>query len=262
MKLNIKTLAAWVLVTSGLVTTAWAGPPFITDDPAPVDFQNWEVYLASMHTQTADGWNGTAPHLEVNYGAVTNLQLHLIAPLSYDAPRGAANHYGYGDTELGFKYRFVEESDHWPQIGIFPLFEVPTGSQSAGLGTGHLHVFLPIWLQKSFGDWTVYGGGGYWINPGTGNRDYQFGGAVVQRQIKKWLLLGAEVYHATASEVGGRSDTAFNIGTVMDISEHQHFMMSAGRSFSGPTDFQVYVAYQFTFGPEIFHSVSRWFGNK
>jgi hypothetical protein len=24
-----------------------AGPPFVTDDPVPVDYQHWEVYLAS-----------------------------------------------------------------------------------------------------------------------------------------------------------------------------------------------------------------------
>ena len=29
------------------------------------------------------GWAGTAPHVEVNYGAVPNVQLHGIAPLAY-----------------------------------------------------------------------------------------------------------------------------------------------------------------------------------
>ena len=25
-----------------------AGPPFLTDDPEPVDYQNWEFYIASV----------------------------------------------------------------------------------------------------------------------------------------------------------------------------------------------------------------------
>jgi hypothetical protein len=42
---------------------------------------------------------------------------------------------------------------------------VPTGNAERGLGTGHTHGFMPLWLQKSFGKWLTYGGG-YWINPG------------------------------------------------------------------------------------------------
>jgi hypothetical protein len=149
--------------------TAMAGPPFLTDDPEPVDYQHWEFYVASMHTQTADGWSGTAPHIELNYGVITNVQLHLIAPLAYNVPNEGSAHFGYGDTELGVKFRFLQETEYLPEMGVFPLLEVPTGKESDGLGSGHLQAFLPLWLQKDFGDWTVYGGGGYGINPGAGN---------------------------------------------------------------------------------------------
>ena len=64
--------------------------------------------------------------------------------------------------------------------------------------------FIPIWLQKDFGDWTTYGGGGYWINPGPGNRNYWFAGWLLQRQVTKQLALGAEVFHQTASMAGRR----------------------------------------------------------
>ena len=89
-----------------LAPTLLAGPPFVTDDPEPVDYQHWEFYIASQHTQTLDGWSGTAPHFELNYGVITNVQLHLIAPLAYDAPKNGSAQYGYGDTELGVKFRF------------------------------------------------------------------------------------------------------------------------------------------------------------
>jgi len=226
-----------------------AGPPFLTDDPEPVDYKHWEIYIASQHAETADGWIGTAPHFEINYGAVPNVQLHLLAPLAYDAPSAGGTHYGYGDTELGVKFRFIQETKYFPEVAIFPLLEVPTGSAPAGLGTGHLHEFLPLWLQKSFGGWTVYGGGGYGINPGAQNRNWGFGGVVMQRQITKNVLLGAEIYRLTPMQTGGRGDTAFNIGTVIDFNEHEHLLFSAGRSIDGPTDFQAYVAFQFTFGP-------------
>ncbi|MDB5050543.1 MAG: hypothetical protein JWO30_3614 [Fibrobacteres bacterium] len=235
-----------------------AGPPFLTDDPEPVDYRHWEFYIASQHTRASDRWSGTAPHFELNYGVVPNVQLHLIAPLAYNAPNEGHTHYGYGDTELGFKFRFIPEMEYLPQAGIFPLLEAPTGSESDGLGSGHVQVFLPLWLQKGFGDWTIYGGGGYGINPGADNENWGFGGLVVQMQITKNGLLGAEAYHRTPMETGGRGDTGFNIGTVIDFTVHQHLLFSAGRSIDGPTDSQLYLAYQFTFGrggvePSAFH---------
>jgi hypothetical protein len=53
--------------------------------------------------------------------------------------------------------------------------------------------------------------------------------------------------------IGDRADTAFNVGTVIDFSERDHLLFSIGRSIDGPTDFQMYIAYQITFGPEFFH---------
>jgi hypothetical protein len=253
-----------ILIALGLPCwplTALAGPPFVTDDPEPAEYQHWEFYIASQPAETSDGWAGTAPHFELNYGVVTNVMLHLITPLAYEAPSGGSAHYGYGDTELGVKFRFIEETGRRPQAGIFPLIEIPTGNASDGLGSGRVQAFLPLWLQKSFGDWTIYGGGGYGINPGAGNENWGFGGMVVQRQITDKFLLGAEIYDRTATETGGRNDTAFNIGTVIDFSEHQHLLFSAGRSVEGPTDFQCYVAWQFTFGPEVFHTLGNWFGS-
>lgn len=253
---------SWLTILGASAFTVLAGPPFVTDDPVPVDYQHWEFYLASQHTQTADGWSGTAPHIEVNYGVVTNVQLHFLAPLAYNAPTGGDRHYGYGDTELGVKVRFVQEAEHLPQVAIFPMLEIPTGSEARGLGNGHVQAFLPMWLQKSFGDWMLGGGAGYGINPGAGNENWGFGGAVVQRQVTKNFLLGAEIYHRTTLTTGGAGDTAFNVGTVVDLTENHHLLFSAGRSLDGPTNFQLYVAYQFTFGPEFFHSIGHWFGRQ
>ena len=115
--------------------TAQGGPPFVTDDPEPVDYQHWEFYVASQDAKLGGDWSGTGPHLELNYGVVPDVQLHLIAPLAYDVPPAGGSHYGYGDTELGVKYRFLQETNYLPQAGIFPLLELPTGSAHDNLGT-------------------------------------------------------------------------------------------------------------------------------
>ncbi len=222
----------------------------MTDDPEPVDYQHWEVYLASQLAHDSGGWSGTAPHIEINYGVVPNVQLHVIAPAIVDAPTHGRTRYGYGDTELGTKVRFVQETTWRPQVGVFPLLEVPTGDHRRGLGSGHTKAFLPLWLQKSFGPWTTYGGGGYWLNPGKGNRDGAFVGWQIQRQALSNLNVGAEVFHQTPQEEGGEPETRFNIGCVFDFSETHHLLLSAGRGLQGPNEAQLYLAYQLTFGPD------------
>jgi hypothetical protein len=187
--------------------------------------------------------------VELNYGAVPNLQLHLIAPVAFNAPSQESRQLGYGDTELGIKYRFLQETARLPQVGVFPLIELPTGDAARDLGSGHTQVFFPLWLQKSSGPWTTYGGGGYWINPGAGNRNWWFVGWLVQRQLSSRLTLGAEIFHETANEVGGTSDTKFNVDTIFDFSPTYHLLLSAGHTIQGPSGFQAYIAFQATFGP-------------
>lgn len=231
---------------------AFAGPPFLTDDPEPVDYGHWEIYSFSMATKTHDDTGGTLAGVEVNYGAAPNLQLHMIAPLAFDSPNGGGTQIGAGDIELGAKYRFVDPGpDDWfPQIGVFPLVEVPTGDAQRGLGAGHLREFLPIWMQKDFGKWTTYGGGGYWINPGAGNKDYWFAGWLLQRQITDQLTLGGELFHQTADTAGGRDSSGFNVGGVYDFTEHHHLLFSAGRGLQNmpeTNEFSYYLGFQWTF---------------
>jgi len=231
---------------------AEAGPPFRTDDPEPVELGHWEVYGFSAGTHVQGDTAGTLPGLEVNYGALPNLQLHVVAPIAFDRPEGSGTRFGYGDTELGVKYRFVaEDEDGWrPQIGIFPLLEAPTGDAHRNLGAGHAREFFPLWLQKNFGRWLTYGGGGYWNNPGGGNKNYWFFGWLLQRQVTDDLALGGEIFHQTADTVGGESSTGFNLGGIYDFSDQYHLLFSAGRGIGHATssnELSYYLALQWTF---------------
>ncbi len=223
-----------------------AGPPYITDDPEPVQYRHWEFYLATQPEVARDGSTGTLPHFEINYGAVPNLQLHVLVPLAFARPNGGTTFYGPGDIELGAKYRFVEESDFVPMVGTFPLLELPVGDETKGLGTGHLHGFIPLWLQKSARPWTGYGGVGYWFNPGPGNLGYWYIGWLAQRRLSTLATLGAEVFYTTADHSGGSGNLRFNIGLILDFTRNHHLLASAGRSLAGDTRFLGYLAYQLT----------------
>jgi hypothetical protein len=243
------------LAILGITGIAYGGPPFVTDDPEPVELHHWEFYIASMHSELGGDWSGTAPHFELNYGAVPDLQLHTIVPLAYDSPPDGPVRYGWGDVELGAKYRFVQETNGWPQIGAFPLIEIPSGSERENLGNGHAQAFIPLWVQKSWGPWTAYGGGGYGINSFSGHNNWGYVGGVLQKQVLTNLLIGVEIYHQTLYQTDfPNQGTAFNIGTVYDFTDNHHLLFSIGRSIDGPIGFQCYIAYQLTFEKSLFEA--------
>ena len=229
--------------------SVFAGPPFLTDDPVPVDYHHGEVYLFSTGTREADGTSGVGPAVEFNYGPLPDTMLHIIAPMAYDAPEGESSHFGYGDTELGIKYRIVHQTDLVPMIGVFPLVEIPTGNQDKGLGNGKAQYFFPVWLQKDFGKWTTYGGGGYWINPGEGNKNYWFTGILLQYSFSETFYLGGEVFHQTADTVDGKASNGFNLGGGLPLVGDVQLLFSAGRGLTNTSGnrFSYYIGLYYPF---------------
>lgn len=222
-----------------------AGPPFKTDDPQPVDYRHWEFYAASIQEFGRFGTDATAPHIEVNYGVVPDVQLHVVVPFAY-VHSSEGNAYGFSDLEVGVKYRFINESESSPQVGVFPLVEFPTGDNSRQLGSGHTQVFLPLWVQKSWGNLTTYGGVGYWINPGSGQRNWIFAGWQVQYDFSEVVTLGAEVYYQGANAEDAEATGGMSFGGFVNLSEHSHILFSVGRTVSGDAFTTGYLGFQFT----------------
>jgi len=251
----IRITSHWVLFLAILYcclpvfSPALAGPPFKTDDADPGEYRHGEAYVATQFNIESDGSAGTLPHLEVNYGILADTQLHLLIPFRYTNPDGGEAHYGLGDTEVGIKYQLIHETDSVPAVAVFPLVEIPTGDEDRGLGNGKAQIFIPLWLQKSWGPWTSYGGGGYWVNSGEGNQDWWYFGWAVQRNMSRTLTLGAEIYYETADTDDEDDSLGFDVGVIVNLTESHHLLFSAGRDISGPSRLLFYMGYQWTFGP-------------
>lgn len=209
--------------------SVFAGPPYNTDDPDPVPYKHWEYYISTINNEQAGEFSGTLPHFEVNYGIIPNVMVHLVMPLSYDAPKHQSMHYGYGDTEMGFKYRFVKETDKCPEIGTFPLVLAPI-FKSSEMTSEKAQVFIPVWLQKSWGKLTSFGGGGYWINPGKANKNWIFTGLTMQYDFSDKVSLGEELYYQTAASEDDQGSLAFNLGGEVNFSKEFHLIFSVGHS--------------------------------
>jgi outer membrane putative beta-barrel porin/alpha-amylase len=247
---RVATAAAAALL--GLTAPARAGAPFTTDDASIPDPGQSELNLSLQYSNRAGETSGALPGVELNYSALPDVQLHVLASVAFDRAAGGGTEFGYGDTEFGVKYRFVKgDDDGWlPSLAAYPLLVAPTGDEQRGLGTGRLHLFLPIWYQKDFEPWTLFGGGGYWINPGPDNRDYYFIGQGVLRQVTERLALGVELFHASGSTRDRPATTGFNLGGSFDFAANQALLLSLGRGLQNAertNRFTTYIAYHLTF---------------
>ncbi len=228
---------------------AQAGPPYETDDPDPGPYHHWEFYLATQDVWTPGATSGTAPHVEVNYTAARNLFFHLLMPLAYATPAGGPSSFGLGDVELGTKWRFVQEGKWRPMIGTFVQSEWPTARAASGLGTRHLHVFVPLWFQKSIGDWSTDLGGGYLLDFAEGYRNYWKFGWLVSRTFGSLATLGAEVFYEPAHHDSTPTTLRANVGLVLNLTDDNHLLVSVGHSLFGERTVQAYFAYQLTLTP-------------
>jgi len=207
-----------------LPVSAFAGPPYVTDDPEPTDTGQFENYLYVQGTRAQGAFAAPEAGIELNYGAFPETQLSASVPLNPNPGPGGMG-IVWAPLGGGVKYRFLDEDENgWrPQAAIFPQVFVPVGAASHTTPTTEL---LPIWLQKSFGGWTSFGGGGVVNNPGSGNRDFEIYGCALQRQLTNKLALGGEIFGQTRSSAGFGASTAAGLAALYDFSNEWHLVGS------------------------------------
>ncbi|MBV8299684.1 MAG: transporter [Candidatus Eremiobacteraeota bacterium] len=242
-------LAASVLLATAAMP-AVAGPPYETDDPEPTAFRHYEIYVFTSYDRDAShAINASLPSVELNYGLMPNVQFSVTAPFA--AAQSAATPFdaGFGDAEVALKVRFMQERPGRPQASFYPALVLPTGNAVLGLGGGAPKVFLPIWLQKTNGAWTYFGGGGVWRNPGPGNRDYTFTGFAATHEVREGFNVGAEVYHQSPDTIRGTASTGVAVGFTADRGQNHALLASFGRDVAGSGTFHAYAAYELYLGP-------------
>jgi len=240
---------------------AQAGPPFQTDDPTPVDLGHYEAYVFGSVDSTTVATGALAPAFEFNWGAIPNIQLHAILPFGGSWPSNnpvylpsgtGSSAYGLNDMELGVKYGFIKQTNRHPQIGIFPMFELPTGSASKGLGVGKAWYKLPVWVEKEFGPWSYCGGMGFAVVPQTQYRNYLYGGFLIKKEISKKLELSVESFsHAREGLATAQTQSS----TMIDAGGYYHFkspglqlLFAYGHSVAGQTENYGYLGIYKTWG--------------
>jgi hypothetical protein len=252
-------LAMSVLFIS--VLSAKAGPPFQNDDPEPVDFRHYEFYVFGNADGTGVEMDTVGPAIEFNWGIFPNTQFHIVIPAASIMPSNNVNYipggvgpsaFGVGDIEIGVKYRYVKETKYRPMIGTFTMIEVPSGNYNLGLGVGEAWYKLPVWVQKSWGPWTAYGGVGEEIVPQTDYKNFTYGGLLVQRDIGKKWTLGTEVFSHGAE---GLATPQIRGSTLVDLGGYYYIhnpgfqvLFCYGHAVAGFPETYAYLGLYWTWG--------------
>jgi hypothetical protein len=245
-------LASFVLLAASslLAAEGRCGAPFQTDDPNVLDVGHVEVLVFYQGTLAATGRNGSLPGFESHFGIFDNAEFDVTTPVAFDTPQGSGTKRGYGDTLLGLKYRLLKESANLPLVSLVPKVSIPTGDSRRGLGNGGSQVFIAVSAERNMGKFQTFVNVGYWINNGSGNRDYAFLGWEAQYQFSDRWIVGAEIFHTGAQTVDQPARTGFNIGGYCILDKHNQLLFSAGRGLQNATDtnrVSAYFGYQLGF---------------
>ncbi|MDE3202566.1 MAG: hypothetical protein KGN79_16770 [Acidobacteriota bacterium] len=262
---NFAFLLAAILIALGATCAAHAqGPPFQTDDPVPVDYGHYEFYIFGAMDGTPVEVDSAGPAFEANWGAIPRVQLHAVLPwgtvnpLNHPvyAPSGQGpSAFGLTDMELGAKVAWIKESKHFPQIGSFTMFEMPTGNYDKGLGVGKVWYKLPVWAQKNIGHWTLDGGAGYQVVPQKDFHNFPYGGFLLKYGFGERLELGGEIF---AHGAEGPAPAQIEKSTMVDIGGYYHFkshpgmqyLFAYGHSVAGQTENYAYTGLYWTWGKD------------
>jgi hypothetical protein len=230
------------LLASAFPSAVYAGPPFLTDDPEPTETGHWEIYAPTVNGDGGSGSFEGSFGAELNYGAAPGLQLTVGLPINFAATGGAIR-TGTGDVALSAKYRFYHDEAAGLSIAAFPGISLPTASH--GFGAGHVTAFIPVWVQKDTGHLSVFGGGGYNINPGPGNLNFWRGGIAVSEQVSERLLISAEADRQGADVDDGSASTQLGVGLIYQLKAPFRLLASGGPTFedgSGLAGYHLFFA--------------------
>jgi hypothetical protein len=236
-----------VALTLSAVVPAIAGPPYLTDDPEPTDYQHFEIYTFNSGTVSQADTGGESG-IDFNYGGAPNLQLTATIPVAFDSATEGPLLGGLGNIELAAKYRFLTQDKFGVDVAVFPRVFLP--SASSNVGDQHASFLLPIWIEKDWDKWSAFGGGGCEYNQAWNAKNFCEMGAVVTHEFTDKLELGVELFHQTPNIPGGAQMTSVGVGARYDLSDNYHLLGYVGRGIQNANEtdrFNWYTSMLFTF---------------
>ena len=209
-----------------LTRMAFAGPPYLSDDPQPTDTGHYEIYFFNTGA-AGSGAIQRSEGIDFNYGGAPDVQLTVTLPINSTVAAGGETHWGLGNAQLAAKYRILHQDDTGWDVAIFPRLFL--SSSSSRFGEAHPSLLLPVWIEHDWASgWSTFGGGGCAVNPGADSKNFCLAGWVVTHQASAQLQFGLELFHQTADVKAGSGTTSAGVGLKWDASAKIHCLAYVG----------------------------------
>ncbi|MEI6502605.1 MAG: transporter [Armatimonadota bacterium] len=169
-------------------------------------------------------------------------------PLNHVSGTGMPSNTGLGDALVGMKWCFRDQGEGWPKLGLLPQMTLPTGAADRGLGAGKATYGLPLLVEYERKSWLAFVNVGYVWQQAAGASDYGYYGATVCHEAGRRWQFGGELLGRAASDVGGRSLLAYNLGGEYELRRDVSVLFSAGHSLKGEDTSLLYAGLQFQLG--------------
>ncbi|AOJ71662.1 MULTISPECIES: transporter [Burkholderia] len=191
---------------------AHADHPFTSDDTNTQGDGNWQYELNVERTSKQPDigrqqlWNTT-----LTRGFGERVDLYVQAPYTHVQTRSDEQGSGFGDVEIGAKWRVLE---HGPfSIAVKPRFTMPAGHDARGLGNGRVNAGATLLAQYDIARVQLLANAGLMYQS---NRQdnltsiWQASGAIIYRATDK-LRLGIDIGISRNSERGASANPAYVI---------------------------------------------------
>jgi len=229
-----------VLLCCPFSLKAQGGPPYYTNDPGTPGSRNWEINLGYMPFLYSAQSTTHTPDLDINYGVGDRIQLTYESAWLRVTSGANPPKFGWGQDQLGVKWRFYDSDDKGLGISLFPQLSInnPNHSVQRGITPPGASLILPIEFTKKLGpvdiNWevgynAVHLGPSGWI-----------GGFVLGRDVSKKLELDAEFYSAETFNNSGNSQTLEG-GLRYKLRPPFILLLMAGRSVAPARNLQPYL---------------------
>ncbi len=205
---------------------AEGGPPMLTDDPGTPGNGRWEVNLAGTIEAEAGERRWEVLHVDVNYGLGDHAQLKAESGWVVDDQSGSAS--GLGGSQVGMKWRFLDEHDGLPACSTYPqiAFGAPSRWAVRSESSRPLAI-LPVQTERGLGSVTVGADAGALLQRREQPR--WFWGAIVGHGLGRGEVM-AEVHVVAGVEA------IANVGGRYPLTDSLSILASIGRRLgeSGP----------------------------
>jgi hypothetical protein len=220
--------ASTALLFTAPLARAQGSPPLITDDTGTPSKGHWEINVGVSTERRPGERHSEFPLVDLNYGIGERLQIKYEVPFIKVHADGEDEVSGFGNSEVGLKWRFYDAGEKGLSLSIYPQWEFNNPRSSAadrGLAEHGSAIILPIQFEKEVGPLTLVGEIGREFRR---DGDSWLYGIAVGHDFTDRLAIGVELV-GVADEHLSRSVLIANLGVTVGLTESTSLMVSVGR---------------------------------